>query len=296
MNNYVSKAIFHLPGIFIYYELYQVLLKEIKNNKNILKDNVEIGSLYDSPPAIWNGGRGAFGNSWESWPEKALIDMKKHIEAYDIPIRFTFTNCLLEDKHLNDEYCNLLLKIFSDGKNEIICNSPILENYIRNTYGNRFKYISSTTKRIQDKNIQLEEINKDYFLTVIDYDFNKELSFLQLIKDKSKCEILCNPVCKPNCIFRKYHYEVISQHQLDFLPLDNFNCEDMSKQFYQVKNSPNFISVEDINNIYLPMGFCNYKLEGRTNHPFDLIEILLYYLIKEEYKDEIRGKLQKIFF
>jgi hypothetical protein len=54
----------------------------------------------------------------------------------------------------------------------------------------------------------------------------------------------------------------------------------------------NFISVEDINNIYSPMGFSNFKLEGRTAHPLDLIEVLLYYLIKEEYKTEVRSHLQ----
>ena len=52
------------------------------------------------------------------------------------------------------------------------------------------------------------------------------------------------------------------------------------------------ISIEDIENIYLPMDFTNFKLEGRTTHPLDLIEILLYYLIKEEYQPEVRDLLQ----
>ena len=40
------------------------------------------------------------------------------------------------------------------------------------------------------------------------------------------------------------------------------------------------------------MGFKNFKLEGRTTHSLDLIEILIFYLIKEEFALEVRAKLQ----
>jgi hypothetical protein len=41
------------------------------------------------------------------------------------------------------------------------------------------------------------------------------------------------------------------------------------------------------------MGFKHFKLEGRTAHPLDLIEMLLYYLIKDKYHLEVRAKLQQ---
>ena len=55
----------------------------------------------------------------------------------------------------------------------------------------------------------------------------------------------------------------------------------------------NFIGPEDINT-YLDMGFSNFKLEGRTMAPSDLIEVLIYYLIKEEYQREIRTHFQSL--
>ena len=63
--------------------------------------------------------------------------------------------------------------------------------------------------------------------------------------------------------------------------------------FYMIKNehSCNFIGAEDINDKYLPMGFKHFKLEGRTNHPLDVIEILIHYIIKDKYALEIRQKL-----
>jgi hypothetical protein len=135
---------------------------------------------------------------------------------FNIPVRFTFTNCLLEEQHLNDTYCNMILEVFNTGQNEIICNKEVLENYIREKYGNRYKYISSTTKRLINKEEQLKELDKNYYLVVLDYDYNKNLDFLKQIPNKEKCELLCNAVCRPNCPFRVRHYQDLSRCQLSF--------------------------------------------------------------------------------
>ena len=42
------------------------------------------------------------------------------------------------------------------------------------------------------------------------------------------------------------------------------------------------------------MRFVNFKLERRAAHPLDLIEVLLYYLVKEEYQREMRTYLQDV--
>ena len=282
--------IFHLPGAFLHHPLYVKLFEEIQNNPNILKENTKIGSIYGSPAGIWNGGRVML----NYWTEEDLIAAKDRMNEFNIPVRFTFSNCLLEEKHLDDTYCNFLLETFNTGNNEIICNSSILEDYIRNKYGNSYRYISSTTKRIQDKSLQLKEIDKDYYLTVIDYDYNQDFEFLKSIPNKEKSEILCNPVCKSNCPRRSEHYTFLSKLQLCNCNNETFDCPDMANKFWEVKKMNNFISLEDIDNIYVPMGFINFKLEGRTHHPLDVIEIILYYLIKEEYKDEMRGKLHSL--
>ena len=41
------------------------------------------------------------------------------------------------------------------------------------------------------------------------------------------------------------------------------------------------------------MGFSNFKLEGRTTSMLDWVEIIVYYLIKEEYQPEVRDLLQR---
>lgn len=293
MNSYNKETIFHLPGAFAQTRLYKQLFTLIAIQPDYLKDNVKIGSVYGTPGGIWNGGRG----NWDLFSRKDILEQMRDLMAhFKIPVRFTFTNCLLEEQHLSDSYCNMLLEVFNTGDNEIICNKEILENYIREKYGNRYRYISSTTKRLNNKEQQLEEINKDYYLIVLDYDFNKNLDFLQSIPNKEKCELLCNAVCRPCCPFRIKHYENLSYNQLHFNNNDIMQCPsgDSERWFWEVvERKGNFISNEDINNIYLPMGFKHFKIEGRTAHPLDLIEMLLYYLIKDKYHLEIRAKLQQ---
>lgn len=291
VNSYNKEVIFHLPGIFEYAILYLRFLEEIFNNKYILKDNAKIGSIYGSPAGIWNGGRVV--QSTERVDIEALQSIKNAMEFYQIPIRFTWSNCLIDETHLSDEYCNLLLELFDNGNNEIIINSSILESYIRSKYNNDYKYISSITKNIKSKDRQQEEINNDYHLIVLHYDFNTDYEYLKSLSNKDKCELLCNTVCKPNCPNRKKHFEGIARCQLEGRAND-FQCPDMMTPFWQIKQNKNgnFISVEGINEIYIPMGFKNFKLEGRGIHPLELIEILIYYLIKDEYASEIRYKLQ----
>ena len=98
------------------------MLELISINPNILKENVKIGSIYDSPQCIWNGGRIVT----TTWDQERLLEVRDYMIYKNIPVRFTFTNCLLEEKHTYDTYGNLLLKIFNTGNNEIICNSEVL--------------------------------------------------------------------------------------------------------------------------------------------------------------------------
>ena len=291
MNSYNKEAIFYLPGLFRFTNLYKALLTKYIENKHIFKDNVFIGAIYGSPTAIWNGGR--FSNNLHLNKDQ-LTQVKDMMEEFKIPARFTFTNCLLEEKHTHDTYCNLIMQIFNTGYNEVICNSQVLEDYLRKTYGDKYKYISSTTKRLLDTDLQTQELNKDYFLTVLDYDHNKNLDYLKSIENKNKCELLVNPVCQPKCPYRAAHYTSISKAQLNYTVEGLMTCKfDGRDCLWHAAKLDNFISAEDINNIYLPMGFKHFKLEGRCAQPLDLLEILLYYLIKDEYQHEARSYLQE---
>lgn len=52
--------------------------------------------------------------------------------------------------------------------------------------------------------------------------------------------------------------------------------------------NPSFIGAQDIRNIYLPMGFSNFKIEGRGLGSAVILEFLLYYMTKPEYQIHVR--------
>lgn len=289
MDKYIKPIHFHLPGIFEYTKIYESIVTLYTYRNNIFKENALIGSIYGSPGMhIWNGGR--YVPQIKTLSEIEYI--KNFMSEAQIPIRLTFTNCLIEEKHLDDTICNTTTELLHSPLNEILCNSQILETYLREKYPN-YSFVSSTTKVLVSDNALNNEINKDYKLIVLDYSLNNNFNKLSKLKNKDKLEVLCNAVCLPNCPKRAEHYKNISSIQLKNDPNNLFPCDMAFSTFDVAMKHPHFISDKSINK-YIKAGFSNFKLEGRTTNPLDLIEILLYYLIKEEYKPEIRTLLQKI--
>lgn len=280
---------FYLPGLFEFFDLY-INFVDIFNHEKYKFRECEIGAIYGAPQfTIWNGGRiknltYADINNVKDWS----IDEK-------VNCALTFTNCLIKESHLNNIYCNELTKLFEKENNSIIIHSPILEEYIRKNYP-KYKIISSTTKCITDFEKLKEELDKDYERVVLDYNFNRQFKLLKQIEKKEKCEILINAVCEEECIRRKKHYEHISKMALHTPDEEIFECPHMGKPFFAcLKENLNVISVDEIYNLYAPLGFEHFKIEGRTTHVQDLIEILVYYTVKPEFQMEIRQRLNMLF-
>ena len=234
----------------------------------------------------------------------------KEFNNRGIPLRFTFTNPVLEKKHVHDEYCNMIMHLADNGLNEVIVASPVLEDYIRKNYPS-YKLTSSTCKRITDPDKLYEEVDKDYHIVVIDYDLNNKFDVLEKIPDKEKCELLVNACCNPGCRLRSEHYRSIGAEQLayaehlkrnpngefdfrkavkykDYINEDILRCKCMSRSVFQIKGLSSHISPDDIWEKYIPMGFSQFKIEGRTIELFNLIEHYMYYMIKPECRDEAR--------
>ena len=215
------------------------------------------------------------------------------MDGVNIPLRFTWTNPTLDKEDLKDEYCNMVTKISETGKNEILVNNDLMEKYIRKNYP-AYPIISSTTKRITSIEELNKELNKDYKLVVIDYDFNNNWDMLKQIKHPEKCEILINPLCNPHCPFRKLHYQQIGLLQkgaIDKIDEIVEKCKSQHRFMNEIKKLPTFISREDIWDKYIPNGFRHFKIEGRGACQLNAVEWYLYYMVKPEYQDEERAWL-----
>lgn len=288
---------FHLPGFRNNFPLNMVFMSMLKEFPQFFREGIEIGSFFgEFPTSLWNGGRYDNDDQCNAEYIKQVI---KHINAQGVPIRYTFTNPLLTEEDLADEYCNFCMKAADNGMNEVLVVSPLLEQYIREKYP-RFKINSSTCKEIKNMDALNEELKKDYNLVVLDYNLNNQFDLLEQIQDKGRCEILVNSCCIPNCPRRGEHYRYISKQQRICLanrelpedkkkPVPRWSCSyGESNSLYEYRKYPTFVSPEDIWEKYVPMGFQNFKLEGRTANLFLLIDTYCYYFAKPEHRDEAR--------
>lgn len=200
---------FYLPDFFLKYKLNLLFAELWQNSPEVFNEGVNIGAVYGCfPGAIWNGGR-LMTCSLHIGDIENVINRFNEI---DIPLRFTFTNSLLQKEHTFDTYCNLIMESANNGMNEVLVNSPILEDYLRDKYPD-FKYILSTTRCERDLN-KLNQFSKEYDMVVLDFRDNNNFDFLNQLEDKSKIEVLVNSYCNPKCTRRKQHYEMISRNQL----------------------------------------------------------------------------------
>ena len=62
-------------------------------------------------------------------------------------------------------------------------------------------------------------------------------------------------------------------------------------RFSKAMENPGFIGVDDMKNSYLPMGFSNFKIEGRGLGSALILEFLLYYMTKPEYQLQVREEI-----
>jgi hypothetical protein len=288
-----KTAYYHLPGLFEFYDLYSVFLPLFYSHREYFYDWCDIGSVYGAPSdCIWGGGRVGFGNCRPQ-------DVLSLIQEYHISARLTFSNSRLKPEHLSDEKCNALCRLFvqnSSIQNGVIIHSDLLLDYLKTAYPALY-FVSSTTKVLTHFADFLNEIKRPDFLYVVpDFRLNKALEQLNTLSpsEKDKVEFLCNECCFFGCTDRKRCYETVSRKNLgENCPEHLCSAPDAANgyRFSKAMTNPGFIGIDDIQNVYLPMGFSNFKIEGRSLGSALILEFLLYYMTKPEYQLHVREKI-----
>lgn len=286
-------AYYHLPGLFEFYDLYSVFLPLFRGHREYFYDWCEIGSVYGAPAdCVWGGGRVGFG---EHEPREVL----KLMQEYGVSSRLTFSNSLLCAEHLSDRKCNALCALFGESKeprNGVIIHSDILLEYLKKRYP-EFYFVSSTTKVLTDFRQFVHELEREDFSFVVpDFRLNKAFDKLNSLSasQKNKVEFLCNECCWFGCMDRKNCYENVSCKNLgENCPEHRCKAPNAGNgyRFSEAMKNPGFISVNDIRNVYLPMGFSNFKIEGRGLGSAVVLEFLLYYMTKPEYQLNVREEI-----
>lgn len=316
-----EKAYYHLPGLFEFYEFYSVFLPLYRTHRDYFYDWCDIGSIYGAPAdCLWGGGRAGFG-------EANPTDVMKLMQEYGISARLTFSNSLVREEHLSDRRCNDLCRLLQTHASEtgkcpkirkdstalngqkadqgkadvravhgVIVHSDLLAEYLQEYYPDLY-LVSSTTKVLTDFNDLIKELDRREFCYVVpDFRLNKAFDKLDSLTQpqKDKIEFLCNECCSFGCLDRKACYENVSRKNLGESCPDHYCTAPDSEggyRFSKAMKNPGFISVDDIKNRYLTMGFSNYKIEGRSLGSALLLEFILYYMTKPEYQINVREEI-----
>ena len=288
-----KTAFYHLPGLFEFYELYRVFLPLFRQHREYFYDWCEIGSIYGAPgDCLWGGGRVGYGDC-------APRDVLRLTREYGVSARLTFSNSLLREEHLSDRKCNELCRLFAEAggpANGVIVHSDLLLHYLEKRYPGLY-FVSSTTKVLTEFQQLRQELEREEFRYVVsDFRLNRAFDRLEALPAplKDKVEFLCNECCWFGCKDRKACYETVSRKSLgEDGPEHRCDAPDAEGgyRFSKAMTNPGFIGVGDISNVYLPMGFSHFKIEGRSLGSALILEFLLYYLTKPEYQLRVREEI-----
>ncbi len=284
----MEKIKFYLPDFYNKFALNELVINLLNEYPECFYDNIEIGAVYGCfPGSLWNGGRVCPGYARK---EQVLAVLEEYNKR-GIPCRFTFTNSLLEEKHLYDTFCNMCLELADNGMNEVLVNSPLLEEYIRKNYPG-YKIILSTTREIKTvEGIEKEALN-DYYIIVLDKSFNNTDKLAEL-EDKDRYEILVDSFCMDACPNSTKHYREVSRAQLEFDSADFPMCPAINRDFYEFLANETFITTEDLYGKYFQMGYNKFKLDGWAFNVYTVMESYMYYLVKPLHRDKVRLSVLK---
>ena len=285
-----QTAHYHLPGLFEFYELYRMFLPLFREHGEYFYDWCDIGSIYGAPPdCIWGGGR----VSLEDHDAREVLTL---LQEYGISARLTFSNSQLCEENLSDRKCNELCALFAENtepESGVIVHSDVLLEYLQKTYPKLY-FVSSTTKVLTEFEDLRRELARDAFSYVVpDFRLNKAFDRLSGLSaaEKDKVEFLCNECCWFGCRERKRCYEAVSRKNLGMDGAEH-RCAapgaDGGYRFSRAMANPGFIGVGDIQNVYLPMGFSHFKIEGRGLGSALILEFLLHYMTRPEYQLHVR--------
>ncbi len=291
MNDSRKTAHYHLPGLFEFYDFYRAFLPLYRAHREYFYDWCDVASIYGAPAdCLWGGGRVGFG-------EADARDVLALTREYGISARLTFSNSLLNEEHLADVKCNALCRLFeaSETQSGVIVHSDRLLEYLRARYPKLY-FVSSTTKVLTDFEELRRELAREEFRYVVpDFRLNHAFDRLKTLTgvQRDKVEFLVNECCYFGCKDRKACYEAVSRKSLG--EESDFVCRSPGARegyrFSRAMENPGFIGAEDIRSVYLPMGFSNFKIEGRGLGSALILEFLLYYMTKPVHQLRVREEI-----
>lgn len=286
----MKQVYIRLPGLFEKFDLIKRII-ELKNKyPYIFKKGYFVDSIYGSNGGTLNGGR-----SIKSY-DKNVKDVLIFCKQYHISPMIVMNNKLTSyDLAENDTYANLIIDNIDMDDTYFCISNDDIKKWLLDKGAKINNLISSTTKCLNFEDI--EEESKNYNLVVLPERFINRFDLIEKLPlcVRKKLEVIINNACPLECTKRKDHYDYMSKLALgEKLPA--FICPNCSYAgngfLYELIDTQQFVNTKKINR-YLELGINHFKIQGRTDDDYNLIETFAYYMIKDMYKIMFRELMQK---
>lgn len=229
------------------------------------------------PYSSWNGdinncaGLGSFYSDFETLYKKSFV-----------PLRFNFSNILLEEHDYHDAMNNLVLDINENGSNLIEISNLELMDYIleknptyKFVFSKNAHYINQFTPELLNIIIDFQKFE----LIGIPDDLRFNFDFLKEIKKRNLLEITVNSHCPKKCKF--LNECILQEHQLQ-LEYSGKSLLLQCDKGLPILNTE-VITLEDIKKKYLPLGITHFTFANFPSGIYNVLTFYLNYFIKDEY-------------
>ena len=286
---------FALPNLYNHNRLLTSICRLQKEKDMVFKIPVQFISITEPTPFCYlSGGININQHQILTYP-----DLQKTTQAQIsyLSKRLKFSNIHLTENDANDEYFNVLVEAYNNNYSNVIeiSNIPIALKLKEKKvlYDLIFSAEADVLFPFNEENLN-SIIEQDLFklISLPNYAINLDL---KKINNRKVLELTVNNICQ-NCPI-DCQKQCISNEHLSIYNYSNrssfINCT--KHLLYTDKKAIN-ISLEDIQNIYLPLGIKHYKLSEFPNLPFAFIDFITFfvnYFIKEEYQYDILLQLIK---
>lgn len=292
IENIIDKskiANFYLPDFTIGYKLYKLIEYMMEDTPDLLRPNTRVLGVFGNfPYCTWNGGR-ADTKLLPPFSRQRVRDLAEDYQSRNIPLQLTMTNTMLTEEDLSDRYSNMILEECSGRGFHVKATMPFVEDYIKSKY--KFKFVKSILSTSRDMD-PLSNIDK-YHRLVIPKEFNTDFNYLNSIPmdKREKIELLVNEYCYKGCTHHNEHWDLVSRMIVYDKSLLDKNIS--TKCIYDKKVSCGeyvrthyegcwTIDRETLDNVYVPLGFNNFKLQGRGDIGY-LLTNLTEYIVSPKY-------------
>lgn len=286
----MNKKFFKLPGLFEKFDLIKKVIEVYNAYPFIFKKDYIIDSVYGSNGGNLNGGRAI------SECKHNIKDILSFCEQNKVFPTIIMSNTLVTYKEaVCDANATEILNNFNIPTTFFCVANNDVKKWLLDNGVASCNIISSTTKCLNEKDLEKEA--KSHGLVVLPENLINRFDIISKLSTEtgSKLEVIVNSACPLNCMARKKHYDYMSRIALKE-KVPKFVCPNYNYAgngfLYELFNTPQFVSNKMINK-YIKLGINHFKIQGRTDSDYNLIETFAYYLVKDKYRIMFRELVQQ---